>query len=89
MPDKRADVKKAKYYDAALSNLERATRCFERARIEGEWSKTVRQGRADHYRKISFMPGFEGLVEGVALNDEHSCLDRAKARQRTCEPSAR
>ena len=89
MPDERVDAKKTKYYDAALSNFERAKRWFERARPEGEWSKTVRQVRADHYRKISFMPGFERLVQGVAPNDEPSFLDRAKARWRTKERSAR
>ena len=82
------NAKKSKYYDAALSNFERAKRCFERAGLESEWSKTVRQVRADHYRKSSFMPGFEGLVEGVGPSDEPSFLDRAKARWRTKERSA-
>jgi hypothetical protein len=83
------NAKKSKYYDAALSNFERAKRCFGRAGLEGEWSKTVRQVRADHYRKSSFMPGFERLVEGMGPNDEPSFLDRAKARWRTKERSAR
>ena len=83
------NAKKSKYYDAALSNFERAKRCFERAGLESEWSKTVRQVRADHYRKSSFMPGFEGLVEGVRPSDQPSFLDRAKARWRTKERSAR
>jgi hypothetical protein len=83
------NAKKSKYYDAALSNFERAKRCFERAGLEGEWSKTVRQVRADHHRKGSFMPGFERLVEGVGPSDEPSFLERAKARWRTKERSAR
>jgi hypothetical protein len=83
------NAKKSKYYDAALSNFERAKRCFERAGLEGEWSKTVRQVRADHHRKGSFMPGFERLVEGVGPSDEPSFLERAKALWRTKERSAR
>ena len=80
---------KSKYYDAALSNFERAKRCFERAGLEEEWSKTVRQVRADHYRKSSFMPGFERLVGGKGPSDEPSFLDHAKARWRKKEQSAR
>jgi uncharacterized Zn finger protein len=83
------NAKKSNYYDAALSNFEHAKRCFERAGLEGEWSKTVRQIRADHYRKSSFMPGFERLVEGTGPSDEPSFLDRAKARWRAKERRAR
>jgi hypothetical protein len=82
-------AKKSRYYDAAISNFERAKRCFERAGLEGEWTKTVRQVRADHNRKSSFMPGFERLVEGMGPSDEPSFLDRAKARWRTKERSTR
>lgn len=53
------------------------------------WNKTARQVRDDHYRKSSFMPGFEGLVEEMGPSDEPSFLDRAKARWRTKERSAR
>lgn len=83
------NAKKSKYYDAALSNFERAKRCFERAGLEGEWSKTVCQVRADHHRKSSFMPEFERLVEGMGPSDEPSFLDRAKARWNARERSAR
>jgi hypothetical protein len=83
------NAKKSKYYDAALSNFERAKRCFERAGLEGEWSKTVRQVRADHHRKSSFMPEFERLVEGMGPSDEPAFLDRAKARWNARERSAR
>jgi len=48
----------------------------------------VRQVRADHYRKRSFMLGFERLVEGVGPSDEPSFLDRAKARWRAKERGA-
>jgi hypothetical protein len=83
------NAKKSKYYDAALCNLERAKRCFERAGLEGEWNKTVRQVRTEHARKSSFMPGFERLVEGVGPSDEPSFLELAKARWRAKEPSTR
>ena len=82
------NAKKGKYYDTALSNFECAKRCFERAGLDDEWNKTVRQIRADHYRKSSFMPGFERLVEGVRPSDEASFLEHAKARWRTKERSA-
>ncbi len=74
------NAKKSKYYDAALSNLESAKRCFKRAGLEVEWNKTVSQIRIDHHRKSSFMPGFERLVGGTAPSDEPSFLDQAKAR---------
>ncbi len=83
------NAKKSKYYDAALSNFERAKRCFERAGLDDEWNKTVRQVRTDHHRKSSFMPGFEGLVEGMGPSNEPSFLNRAKARWRAKERSAR
>lgn len=83
------NAKKSKYYDAALSNFERAKRCFERASLEGEWSKTVHQVRAKHHRKSSFMPGFERLVAGSGPSDEPAFLDRAKARWRARERKAR
>jgi hypothetical protein len=83
------NARKIKYYGAALSNFERAKHCFERAGLEGEWSRTVRQVRADHYRKRSFMPGFERLVEGGWPSDAPSFLERAKARWRVKERSAR
>ena len=74
------NAKKSTYYDAALSNFERAKRCFERAGQDDEWSETVRQVRADHHRKSAFMPGFERLVDGVGPSDEPSFLELAKAR---------
>jgi len=83
------NAKKSKYYDAALSNFERAKRCFERAGQEDEWSETVRQVRANHARKSSFMPGFERLVGGAGPSDEPSFLDHAKTRWRKKERSGR
>lgn len=83
------NAKKSKYYDAALSNFERAKRCFERAGLEAEWRKTVRQVRTDHLRKSSFMPGFECLVEGMGPSDEPSFLELAKSRWKAKERRAR
>ncbi|MCK5803524.1 MAG: hypothetical protein KAI66_11860 [Lentisphaeria bacterium] len=74
------NAKKSKYYDAALSNLESAKRCFKRAGLEAEWDKTVRQIRVDHHRKRNFMPGFKRLVAGTGPSDEPSFIDQAKAR---------
>lgn len=83
------NAKKSRYYDAALSNFERAKRCFERAGLDDEWNKTVRRVRTDHNCKSSFMPGFKRLVEGTGPSDEPSFLDRAKTRWRTKERSGR
>jgi len=82
-------AKKSKYYDAALSNFDRAKRCFERAGLEAEWRKTVAQVRADHSRKSSFMPGFERLVAGAEPSGERSFLEQAKARWSSREPRSR
>ncbi len=74
------NAKKSKYYAAALSNFESAKRCFERAGLDAEWKKTVSQVRVGHYRKSSFMLGFERLAAGIGPSDEPSFLERAKAR---------
>ena len=71
---------KSKYYDAALSNFERAKRCYEKAGLTAEWEKTVSQLRAEHYRKTGFMSGFEDLVAGSGPSDRPSFLERAKTR---------
>jgi uncharacterized Zn finger protein len=73
-------AKKSKYYGVALSDFERAKRCFDRAGLASEWEKTVSQVRADHNRKKGFLSGFERLVEGSGPSDEPSFLERAKAR---------
>jgi len=74
------NAKKSRYYDAALLNLERARRCFERAGLVAEWQKTVSQVRADHSLKSGFMPGFERLVAGSGPSDRPSFLEQARAR---------
>lgn len=71
---------KSKYYDAALSNFERAKRCYEKAGLTAEWEKTVSQLRAEHYRKTGFMSGLEDLVAGSGPSDRPSFLGRAKTR---------
>ena len=53
------NAKKSKYYDAALSNLEDAKRCYEKAGLGGTWSHLVQQIRRDHHRKAGFMGRFE------------------------------
>lgn len=74
------NAKKSKYYDAALSNFERAKRCFDRAGLAAEWQKIVSQVRADHHRKTGFTSDFERLVAGAGPSDGPSFLERAKAR---------
>ncbi|MCC6130890.1 MAG: hypothetical protein IT186_13280 [Acidobacteria bacterium] len=83
------EAKKSKYYDAALSNFERAKRCFERAGLEKEWQETLSQVRAVHYRKSGFMDGFERLVEGKGTRDTVSFVEEAKARFRERHVRAR
>jgi hypothetical protein len=38
-----ANAKKSKYYDAALSNFERARDCYQRAGLAVEWEQIVRR----------------------------------------------
>jgi hypothetical protein len=74
------NAKKSKYYDAALSNFERARRCFERAGLAVEWQRVVNKVRSDHQRKMGFMAGFEEIVAGSGPSQRPSFLQRAKAR---------
>ena len=71
-------AKKSKYYDAALSNFERARRCFEKAGQVTDWEQVVRAVRSEHHRKTGFMAGFEEIVAGP--KEKPSFLTRAKAR---------
>lgn len=71
---------KSKYYDAALSNFERARRCYERAGLGAEWADTVRYLRTSHRRKTGFMSGFEALAAGAVRGGQPSFLERAKTR---------
>jgi tetratricopeptide (TPR) repeat protein len=72
--------KKSKYYDAALSNFESARRCYERAGLGAQWESLVREIRAEHHRKVGFMPGFEAVVAGAGPSTRPTFLERAKAR---------
>ncbi|MGO9255255.1 MAG: DUF6880 family protein [Bryobacteraceae bacterium] len=74
------DGGKSKYYDAALSNFERARRCYERAGLAEEWVDTVSHMRATHRRKTGFMSQFEALAEGPGRDRQPSFLERAKTR---------
>jgi hypothetical protein len=71
---------KSKYYDAALSNFERARLCYEKAGQTAEWEKTVAEVRARHYRKWGFISGFENVVKRAAVRPEPGFLERAKTR---------
>ena len=74
------DAKKSKYYDAALSNFERARDCYQRAGLATEWEQTVRRVCALHYRKTGFIGGFHGLAAGAKRSEQPSFLERAKTR---------
>jgi len=74
------DAKKSKYYDAAISNFERARDCYLWAGLTAEWEETVRRVRAAHYRKTGFISEFESLAAGARRADKPSFLERAKAR---------
>jgi Family of unknown function (DUF6880) len=74
------DAKKSKYYDAALSNFERARDCYLRAGLAAEWQETVRRVRAVHHRKTGFMGGFEDLANGAKRSEQPSFLELAKTR---------
>jgi uncharacterized Zn finger protein len=74
------DAGKSKYYDIALRNLDRARRCWLRAGGEREWAATVRQIRAEHFRKRGFMSAFERMAGGEKAESPPSFLERAKDR---------
>ncbi len=73
------NAKKSKYYDAALSNFERARDCYQRAGLAAEWEETVRRVCAAHHRKTGFISGFQALAV-ANRKDGPSFLERAKAR---------
>jgi uncharacterized protein DUF6880 len=70
----------AKYYNAALSNFERARDCYQRAELATEWEQTVRWVCASHYRKIGFISGFQALAAGSKRSERPLFLERAKTR---------
>lgn len=83
------DVKKSKYYDAALSNFERARGCFRRAGLVEEWEGTVRQVRVRHGRKSGFIPGFEAIAAGAKRSEQPSFLASASPDRAYGRSSAR
>ncbi len=73
-------ARKSKYYDAALSNLERARDGFQRAGLGAEWERTVRQMCAAHFRKSGFIGQFQELAAGGKCGERLSFLELAKRR---------
>lgn len=71
---------KSKYYDAALAHLEEARRYYLDAGLEHRWEALALEIRRDHYRKSSFMPGFNAIIAGKRARVEPSFLDRARWR---------
>ncbi len=80
---------KSRYYDAALGNLERARRCYEKAGLAGEWREVVEKMRSEHRRKTGFMAGLEEIVAGSGPSEKPSFLERAKARWGARQPEDR
>ena len=74
------DAKKSQYYGAALVNLKRAKRCYEKAGLAADWNRVVDEVRAEHSRKTGFMPGFEEIVSRSRRVEDRSFLEQAKAR---------
>jgi hypothetical protein len=74
------NAKKSKYYDAALSNFERARECFLRAGLPAHWEQTVRHVGGAHFRKTGFMGEFQKLAAGEELTVQLSFLELAKQR---------
>jgi hypothetical protein len=72
------EAKKSKACGAALSKLERARDCYERAGLAADWDETVRVIRAAHRRKSAFIDDFEALAAGVKRGHKSSFLERAK-----------
>jgi len=71
---------KSKYYEAALAHLEESRRCYLAAGLEQQWEMLALEIRRDHYRKSSFMPGFNTIIAGKRTHVEPSFLDRARCR---------
>jgi len=74
------DAKKSKYYDAALSNFERARDCHQRAGLAAQWEETIRQVHTAHHRKNGFISEFESVAAGARRAEKPSFLEPAQAR---------
>ena len=71
---------KSTNYDAALDNIERAKKCYDKAGLNADWQSVVADVRQRHFRKKGFMDGFEDIVSGAPKHVEPPFLERAKAR---------
>ena len=71
---------KSKYYDAAISNFDRARRCYARAGLVAEWEEMVYQVRTNHRRKTAFISGFEAVAAGSGHKKQPSFVESARAR---------
>lgn len=71
------NARKSKYYAAALTNLERAKTCFQRAGKTDEWTLLLASLRKDHSRKIWFIQQLEKLEAGLT---EPTFLERVRRR---------
>jgi uncharacterized Zn finger protein len=56
------DAGKSNYYYAALSNLEKAKICYQKAGLDAQWQALIAEIRPEHRRKSGFMPGFESPI---------------------------
>jgi len=74
------DAGKSKYYSDALSNLEKAKNCYQRAGLDAQWQALIAEIRREHHRKSGFMPSFERIVRGTGPSGEPSFLNRARSR---------
>jgi hypothetical protein len=74
------DAGKSKYYDAALSNLEKAKSCYRSAGLDVQWQALAAEIRREHFRKSALMPGFERIDRDAGPEKEPSFLDRARGR---------
>jgi hypothetical protein len=74
------DARKSKYYDAALTDFERARDCYVRADLALEWELTARQVCAAHFLKSGFIGEFQKLAAGAISGERPSFLDLAKQR---------
>lgn len=71
---------KRQYYSAALAHLEEGRRCYLAADLEHKWEALALEIRRDHFRKSSFMPGFNAIIAGKRTHMESSFLDKARWR---------
>jgi hypothetical protein len=76
------NAKKSKYYAAAIRDLQKAKRCYQRGDLDKDWNVVVATIRSEHRRKVGFMSDFEQVVSGEADHPKPSFLDKAQERWR-------